>query len=172
MANPEADVVKFLEKLIEKNKGKFKKQGDFFVRPGIAYDRFDLTAVQGSYDMSLQGLVHHFLYAKGHYKKLLPADEFKKCEAIVKKDPENIYRPETDEEFSQSKISRNEGLNDTLDEIHNAALMAVGRKLKSLKFEIPDEFQEIMSNYEQDLKEVKSFTKEVYSNLKKQKKLA
>ncbi len=148
MANPEADVVKFLEKLIEKNKGKFKKQGDFVVRPGIAYDRFDLTAVQGSYDMSLQGLVHHFLYEKGHYKKLLPADEFKKCEAIVKKDPENIYRPETDEEFSQSKISRNERLNDTLDEIHNTALVAVGRKLKSLKFEIPDEFQEIMSNHE------------------------
>ena len=90
MGNPEADVVKFLEKLIEKNKGNFKKQGDFVVRPGIAYDRFDLTAIQGSWDMSLQGLVHHFLYEKGHYKKLLPADEFKKCEAIVKKDPENI----------------------------------------------------------------------------------
>ena len=144
MANPEADVVKFLEKLIEKNKGKFKKQGDFVVRPGIAYDRFDLTAVQGSYDMSLQGLVHHFLYEKGHYKKLLPADEFKKCEATVKKFPENIYGPETNEGFSQSMILRNEGLQDTLDEIHNAALMAVGRKLKSLKFEIPDEFKEIM----------------------------
>ena len=144
MGNPEEDVVKFLEKLIEKNKGNFKKQGDFVVRPGIAYDRFDLTAVQGSYDMSLQGLVHHFLYEKGHYKKLLPADEFKKCEATVKKHPESIYGPETDEGFSQSKILRNEGLQDTLDEIHNAALMAVGRKLKSLKFEIPDEFKEIM----------------------------
>jgi len=84
MADPEADVVNFLEKLIEKNKDNFKEQGDFVVRPGIAYDRFDLTAVQGSYDMSLAGLVHHFLYEKGHYKKLLPADEFKKCEATVK----------------------------------------------------------------------------------------
>ena len=148
MGNPEADVVKFLEKLIEKNKGNFKEQGDFVVRPGIAYDRFDLTAVQGSYDMSLQGLVHHFLYEKGHYKKLLPADEFKKCEATVKKHPESIYGPETDEGFSRSKILRNEGLQDTLDEIHNAALMAVGRKLKSLKFEIPDEFKEVMDQYQ------------------------
>ena len=148
MGNPEEDVVNFLEKLIEKNKGNFKKQGDFVVRPGIAYDRFDLTAVQGSYDMSLQGLVHHFLYEKGHYKKLLPADEFKKCEATVKNNPESIYGPETDEGFSQSKILRNEGLQDTLDEIHNAALMAVGRKLKSLKFEIPDEFKEIMDQYQ------------------------
>ena len=107
MDDPEADVINFLEKLIEENKHNFKEQGDFVVRPGIAYDRFDLTAVQGSYDMSLAGLVHHFLYEKGHYKKLLPADEFKKCEATVKKHPENIYGPETDE-GSQSKMLRNE----------------------------------------------------------------
>ena len=137
MADPEADVVNFLEKLIEKNKDNFKEQGDFVVRPGIAYDRFDLTAVQGSYDMSLAGLVHHFLYEKGHYKKLLPADEFKKCEATVKKHPESIYGPED-----------NQDVQDTLDEIHNAALMAVGRKLKSLKFEIPDEFKDVMDQYE------------------------
>ena len=137
MADPEADVVKFLEKLIEKNKDNFKEQGDFVVRPGIAYDRFDLTAVQGSYDMSLAGLVHHFLYEKGHYKKLLPADEFKKCEATVKKHPESIYGPED-----------NQNVQDTLDEIHNAALMAVGRKLKSLKFEIPDEFKDVMDQYQ------------------------
>ncbi len=137
MADPEADVVKFLEKLIEKNKDNFKEQGDFVVRPGIAYDRFDLTAVQGSYDMSLAGLVHHFLYEKGHYKKLLPADEFKKCEATVKKHPESIYGPED-----------NQDVQDTLDEIHNAALMAVGRKLKSLKFEIPDEFKDVMDQYQ------------------------
>ena len=37
---------------------------------------------------------------------------------------------------------------DTLDEIHNAALMAVGRKLKSLKFEIPDEFKDVMDQYQ------------------------
>ena len=137
MRDPVDDVVKFLEKLIEKNKGNFKEQGDFVVRPGIAYDRFDLTAVQGSYDMSLAGLVHHFLYEKGHYKKLLPADEFKKCEATVKKHPESIYGPED-----------NQDVQDTLDEIHNAALMAVGRQLKSLKFEIPDEFKDVMDQYQ------------------------
>ena len=147
MDDPEADVINFLEKLIEENKHNFKEQGDFVVRPGIAYDRFDLTAVQGSYDMSLAGLVHHFLYEKGHYKKLLPADEFEKCEATVKKHPENIYGPETDE-GSQSKMLRNESLQDTLDQIHNAALVAVGSKLKSLKFEIPDEFKEIMDMYQ------------------------
>ena len=42
----------------------------------------------------------------------------------------------------------NESLQDTLDQIHNAALVAVGSKLKSLKFEIPDEFKEIMDMYQ------------------------
>ena len=61
----------------------------------------------------------------------------KKCEATVKNYPENIYGPED-----------NQDVQDTLDEIHNAALMAVGRKLKSLKFKIPDEFKEIMDQYQ------------------------
>jgi len=147
MDDPEADVINFLEKLIEENKGNFKEQGDFVVRPGIAYDRFDLTAIDGSYDMSRAGLVHHFLYEKGHYEKMLPDNEFEACENIVKNYPENIYGPETDE-GSQSKMLRNESLQDILDQIHNAALVAVGSKLKSLKFEIPDEFKEIMDMYQ------------------------
>ena len=133
MVNPEEDLINFLIKLIEDNKDNFIEQGDFVVRPGIAYDRFDLTAISGSYDMSLPGLVHHYLYEKGHYKKLLPDDEFKKCEDVVINDPESIYGPED-----------NESVQDTLDEIHNAALTAVGKKLISLKFEIPDEFKEIL----------------------------
>ena len=64
MADPENDLIDFLEKIIEENRNNFKEQGDFVVRPGIAYDRFDLTAIDGSYDMSLAGLVHHFLYEK------------------------------------------------------------------------------------------------------------
>ena len=64
MTDPENDLIGFLEKIIDENRDSFKKQGDFVVRPGIAYDRFDLTAIDGSYDMSLAGLVHHFLYAK------------------------------------------------------------------------------------------------------------
>ena len=97
MADPENDLIDFLEKIIDENRNNFKEQGDFVVRPGIAYDRFDLTAIDGSYDMSLAGLVHHFLYEKGHYEKMLPDNEFEECENIVKNYPENIYGPEDDE---------------------------------------------------------------------------
>ncbi len=82
--DPETDLINFLGKIIDENKQKFKEQGNFVVRPGIAYDRFDLTSIDGSYDSSLPGLVHHFLYERGHYKEILPDEEFKKCEDVVK----------------------------------------------------------------------------------------
>ena len=133
MADPENDLIDFLEKIIDENRNNFKEQGDFVVWPGIAYDRFDLTAIDGSYDMSLAGLVHHFLYEKGHYEKMLPDNEFEECENIVKNYPENIYGPEDDENIQSN-----------LDELHHVARQTVGKKLKSLGFEIPDEFEEIL----------------------------
>ena len=133
MADPENDLIDFLEKIIEENRNNFKEQGDFVVRPDIAYDRFDLTAIDGSYDMSLAGLVHHFLYEKGYYEKMLPDNEFEECENIVKNYPENIYGPEDDENIQSN-----------LDELHHVARQTVGKKLKSLGFEIPDEFKQIL----------------------------
>ena len=133
MADPENDLIDFLEKIIDENRNNFKEQGDFVVRPGIAYDRFDLTAIDGSYDMSLAGLVHHFLYEKGYYEKMLPDNEFEECENIVKNYPENIYGPEDDENIQSN-----------LDELHHVARQTVGKKLKSLGFEISDEFKEIL----------------------------
>ena len=133
MTDPEEDLINFLEKIIDENRDNFKEQEDFVVRPDIAYDRFDLTAIDGSYDMSLAGLVHHFLYEKGHYEKMLPDNEFEECENIVKNYPENIYGPEDDENIQSN-----------LDELHHVARQTVGKKLKSLGFEIPDEFEEIL----------------------------
>jgi len=133
MTDPEEDLINFLEKIIDENRDNFKEQEDFVVRPDIAYDRFDLTAIDGSYDMSLAGLVHHFLYEKGHYEKMLPDNEFEECENIVKNYPENIYGPEDDENIQSN-----------LDELHHVARQTVGKKLKSLGFEIPDEFKQIL----------------------------
>jgi len=127
----ENDLINFLEKIIDENKEKFKEQDNFVVRPGIAYDRFDLTAIDGSYDSSLPGLVHHFLYERGHYKEILTDEEFKKCEDVVKNYPENIYGPED-----------NESIQDMLDEIHGSAIGIVKEKLQSLGFELPDVFDE------------------------------
>ena len=59
--------------------------------------------------------------------------EFKECENVVKNYPEMIYGPEN-----------NEDVQSTLDELHYVAIETVGKKLKSLKFEIPNEFKELL----------------------------
>lgn len=129
--DPNTDLKIFLEKIIDENKENFKDQDRFVVRPGIAYDRFDLTAIEGSYDSSLPGLVHHFLYETGHYKNILPDEEFQKCENVVKNYPGSIYGPED-----------NESIQDMLDDIHGSAVFTVKEKLLSLGFELPDVFDE------------------------------
>lgn len=65
------DVKYTLAVIIEKNKGSFKKEGDFKVRPGYGYDKFYLDRVDGSYDMSLQGLIHYILHDDHLYEKFL-----------------------------------------------------------------------------------------------------
>ena len=134
MREIEKDLKKFLETLIEKNK-KSLKEGNFVVSPDIAYDRFCIIAISGSYNMSLPGLVHHFLYEKGHYKKLLPPEEFKQCERIVKNEPEGIYGPDD-----------NESVQSDLDELHSTAIAVVGEKLISLKIQIPEELKDHLIN--------------------------
>ena len=129
--DPNTDLKIFLEKIIDENKENFKQQGHFVIRPGIAYDRFDLTAIEGSYDASLPGLVHHFLYEKGHYKNILTDEEFQKCEIVVKNYPGSIYGPDD-----------NDSIQDMLDDIHGSAVFTVKEKLQSLGFDLPDVFDE------------------------------
>jgi hypothetical protein len=86
--------------------------------------------------MSLPGLVHHFLYEKGHYKKLLPPEEFKKCERIVKNEPEGIYGPDD-----------NESVQSNLDELHSTAIAYSWKKnLYLLKFKSPEELKDHLIN--------------------------
>ena len=72
----------------------------------------------------------NLINSKKDYKKLLPADEFKKCEATVKKYPESIYGPED-----------NQALQDTLDEIYGDTISFVGRKLIDLGFDVKNDFE-------------------------------
>ena len=48
------------------------------------FGEFDITRIQGSFDGALNGLIHHYLYNSGHYKKFLDAQDFKKCEKVIK----------------------------------------------------------------------------------------
>ena len=66
-----SNIKSFLGELIENHKDYFREENTFKVRPGVAYDKFYINQVEGSYDMSLQGLLHHYLWENELYHLFL-----------------------------------------------------------------------------------------------------
>ena len=92
-SDPSEFVIKILDGIIDNNIDIFM-DGDFNVRPGYAYDKFYMDRVDGSYDMSLQGLIHHIMFEHAIYESILSKKGLKDCEDIVKTNPESIYGPD------------------------------------------------------------------------------
>ena len=122
----------FFGSLIEDHKDFFAEENTFKVRPGVAYDKFYLDWIDGSYDMSLQGLIHHYMWEQELYHSILNEDEIKDCEAVVENSPEYIYGPE------------DEGKQTMLDEIQFDMIRFVGKKLIDLGFDVEETFKEYL----------------------------
>ena len=133
---PSKFISSILELIIDQNLNSFKDEDTFLVRPGYSYDKFYLDRVDGSYDMSLQGLIHHIMFETGVYKSILTSSEFKDCENIVSKQPESIYSPgyETEED---------EATQDKLGAIYHNCIKFVGRKLTKEGFSV-DGFEDYL----------------------------
>ena len=66
------DIVKVvLKEIITYNLDYFKEEETFKVRPGYGPDKFYLDSIDGSYESSLQNLIHHILYEDKIYKEIL-----------------------------------------------------------------------------------------------------
>ena len=122
----------FFEGIIEDNKDFFAEGQTFKVRPGVSYDKFFLDWIDGSYDMSLQGLIHHYMWEQELYHLILNENEIKDCEAVVENSPEYIYGPE------------DEGTQIMLDEIQSDMIRFVGIKLIDLGFDVEETFKEYL----------------------------
>ena len=101
------------------------KSGNFQVRPGYAYDNFFLDKIEGSYDESLQGLIHHMMFEDGIYKRILSKAQLNECTSVVENEPENIYSPSGDNKGDEST-------QETLDDIYWDALSFVANKFDEL----------------------------------------
>ena len=110
----------------------FAEENTFKVRPGIAYDKFYLNWIDGSYDMSLQGLIHHFMFEKKLYHKFLTKEQLESCTKVVNDLPESIYSPDEGSE------------RDLLDEIQSSIITFVGKKLIDLGFDVKETFKEYL----------------------------
>ena len=126
---------KFFNDLIESHKDYFREEDTFKIRPGVAYDKYYLNQVEGSYDMSLPVLIHHYMWEQNLYHLVLNDEELEICRGVVEDQPEAIYGPE--DESTQSM----------LDEIQSNAICFVGKKLIELGFDVEQDFE----SYDLDL---------------------
>ena len=126
-------VVNTLEKIIMGNLEGFRDTESFEVRPGYGYDKFYLDWVEGSYDMSLQGLIHSIMYEEGFYKEILTDGQYADMEKVIEDSPDAIYGPEMDED---------DELQSTLDDIYDVSITYVAKKLTELGFDVEEAFSE------------------------------
>jgi hypothetical protein len=119
-----------LEKILTDNCDTFREEESFKVRPGYGPDKFYLNQVEGSYEDSLQLLIHYILYEDGLYKKFLTKKQLASCEEVINEYPESIYGSDDD------------SLQQLLDEIYSDSIRFVGNKLLSLGFGVEDEFKD------------------------------
>ena len=121
-SDPSEFVIKILDGIIDNNKDMFM-DGDFNVRPGYAYDKFYMDRVDGSYDMSLQGLIHHIMFEHAVYESILSKKGLKDCGDIVKTNPESIYGPDSDDDDFDE-------VQEMLDNIYYQCIKHVGMRFK------------------------------------------
>lgn len=127
-----------LNKIVENNAESFKKEDSFEVRPGYGYDKFYLDWIDGDYDMSLQGLIHHIMYEEGIYEEILDDDQFQELKSLIENSPEAIYGLDMDDDdFEEIQC-------EILDCVYSDAIEFVGKKLRGLGFDVEETFAEYL----------------------------
>jgi hypothetical protein len=137
-------VCKTLKDIIKDFAPHFKEEGSFKVRPGFGYDKFYLDWIDGSYDMSLQSLIHYILYEKGHYKKFLSKTQLKDLENVIKDYPDSIYSP-SDNDADYEAIQY-----DILDPVYSECIRFVGRELIKKGFDVRSTFSDYFEDDENE----------------------
>ena len=123
-------VTSILDQIIEDNMSSLVQE-DYHVRPGYGYDKFYLNWVDGSYDMSLQGLIHYILYEKGIYEKILNKKQYASLLIVINDFPESIYSP--DEDYA---------VEDLLCKIYYQSIVHVREKLLAIGCDVKEAFSE------------------------------
>ncbi len=135
-------VTKILKRIIEENSESLS-QFDFMVRlgTGYGYDKFYLNHVEGSYDMSLQSLIHYVMAEEKIYKHILSENQFAKCMKVIKDEPEAIYYPEGDSDEDLE-------VQDLLDVIYYKSIAYTGKKLIAIGLNVSHFFKDYLNDFD------------------------
>jgi hypothetical protein len=129
-----------LDDIIETGRDEFIESHSFKVRPGVAYDKFYLDHVSGSYDCSLQGLIHHLMWERKFYHELLPDSQISVVARIVEEEPESIYSPDLEDESMEPEDI--DDLDSDISYLFAEVIGHVGSRLQEFDFFDPSDFEE------------------------------
>jgi hypothetical protein len=131
-------VTKILDRIIEDN-SETLYQFEFKIMPFYGYQKFYLNHIDGSYDMSLQSLIHYILAEEGIYKQILNKDQFAKCTRVIKDEPEAIYYPKGDS-IEDLEVQ------DLLDTIYYKSISYTGKKLIAMGLNVSYDFKDYLND--------------------------
>tara|TARA_X000001036_G_scaffold377954_1_gene368029 strand:+ start:83 stop:601 length:519 start_codon:yes stop_codon:yes gene_type:complete len=113
----------------------FLSENNFKVRPGYGPNKFYLDRVEGSYEYSLQNLIHHMLWEDGHYESVLNTRQLKDVENIVNDEPNGIYGVAGDvDTLSDSEYEEDVVVQESIDLIYFEVIQHVGSLLEEFDF--------------------------------------
>ena len=124
-----------LSRIISESADEFNSSQQTKVRPGYGPDKFYLDRIDGSYDSSLQSLIHYILWEKKLYHKFLTARQLVDVERVVNEEPDYIYSPDLDDEStSDEEYQQDEALGESLDTLYWGVITHVGEELSEFDF--------------------------------------
>ncbi len=113
------------------------------VRYGPEFEKFFLDKVEGSYEYSLQLLIHKTMYHEGIYKKFLNDRCLADVEKVIQEYPDSIYGPNEDE-FTEEEEANGYTyslVQETyLDELYNKGIFFIGDQLNKTGHKIGSTF--------------------------------
>lgn len=130
-----------LGKIIDSNVENFRANKSFKVWTDYSYSKFYLDKIDRDHDMSLEGLIHHILYAEGLYFKYLPRYEYKSVKEVALEHSKYTYCPFTEKKRKEEMIDLIIQINANITDF---GIAYVGNKLKLLGFKRLGHFDEYL----------------------------
>lgn len=141
----EQEVVNVLDRIIQDNMASFDEYSGYKVRPGYGYDKFYLDFVDGSYDMSLQSLIHYIMYEDGHYQKFLSKSQYARLIHIVHQYPESIFGLDEDLDNNYEQIQY-----ELIDRVYATSIKFVAITLINSGFDVRSTFADYLEGWDEN----------------------
>ncbi len=108
-----------LDEIVEANSRSFNDSRNFKVRLDGIYGKYYLDRVSGSYEDSLQNLIHKILWKEGLYEEIITNKKtLSLIENIIENHPDEIFKPDIFNAIDTYEEKELENLDDLLNEIY------------------------------------------------------